>query len=71
MVNRNDETVCSVLVGGHGVVVDGKPTEILGKERTGVFLRGARTGRQLVHLDLNTEEDVLSMSWRPWSIVMP
>ncbi|KRQ17950.1 hypothetical protein BKG80_24585 [Mycobacteroides chelonae] len=45
MVNRNDETVCSVLVGGHGVVVDGKPTEILGKERTGVFLRAGQKAR--------------------------
>jgi N-acyl-D-aspartate/D-glutamate deacylase len=45
MVNRNDETVCSVLVGGHGVVVDGKPTEILGRERTGVFLRAGQKAR--------------------------
>ncbi|WP_078322666.1 N-acyl-D-amino-acid deacylase family protein [Mycobacteroides chelonae] len=45
MVNRNDETVCSVLVGGHSVVVDGKPTEILGKERTGVFLRAGQKAR--------------------------
>lgn len=45
MVNRNDETVCSVLVGGHSVVVDGKPTEILGEERTGVFLRAGQKAR--------------------------
>ncbi|MBF9521300.1 hypothetical protein BKG83_24235 [Mycobacteroides chelonae] len=45
MVNRNDETVCSVLVGGHSVVVYGKPTEILGKERTGVFLRAGQKAR--------------------------
>ena len=45
MVNRNDATVCSVLVGGHGVVVDGMPTEILGKERTGVFLRAGQKAR--------------------------
>lgn len=45
MVNRNDETVCSVLVGGHSVVVDGEPTEILGKERTGVFLRAGQKAR--------------------------
>ncbi|MGL5442712.1 MAG: hypothetical protein ACRDDJ_09610, partial [[Mycobacterium] stephanolepidis] len=42
MVNRNDATVCWVLVGGHSVVVDGKPTEVLGKERTGVFLRAGQ-----------------------------
>ena len=44
MVNRNDDTVNAVLVGGRPVILDGKPTEILGRERTGSFLRfGRRT----------------------------
>jgi N-acyl-D-aspartate/D-glutamate deacylase len=43
MVNRNDDTVSAVVVGGRAVFVDGKPTEVLGRERTGSFLRaGAR-----------------------------
>ena len=44
MVNRNDETVDLVLVGGHPVVRHGTPTDLLGTERTGSFLRaGQRT----------------------------
>jgi N-acyl-D-aspartate/D-glutamate deacylase len=44
MVNRNDDTVNAVFVGGRAVLLDGKPTEILGTERTGSFLRfGRRT----------------------------
>jgi N-acyl-D-aspartate/D-glutamate deacylase len=39
MVNRNDGTVDLVLVGGRAVVRDGEPTELLGSERTGSFLR--------------------------------
>lgn len=39
MVNRNDETVKSVFVSGREVFRDGRPTEILGRERTGGFLR--------------------------------
>ncbi len=39
MVNRNDDTVELVLVGGRTVVRHGVPTEILGTERTGSFLR--------------------------------
>lgn len=39
MVNRNDSTVSAVLIGGRTVVVDGQPAEILGKQRTGSFLR--------------------------------
>ena len=43
MVNRNDETVKAVLVGGHAVFLDGQPTDILGHRRTGSFLRATKT----------------------------
>ena len=44
MVNRNDEAVNLVLIGGQSVVRDGQPTEVLGVRRTGSFLRaGQRT----------------------------
>jgi N-acyl-D-aspartate/D-glutamate deacylase len=39
MVNRNDATVDAVLVGGRAVFVKGRPTAVLGSERTGRFLR--------------------------------
>ncbi len=42
MVNRNDETVALVLVGGRTVVRDGVPTELLGNQRTGSFLRAGQ-----------------------------
>ena len=42
MVNRNDETVDLVLIGGRAVVRGGAPTEILGVERTGSFLRAGQ-----------------------------
>ncbi|WP_029109449.1 amidohydrolase family protein [Mycobacterium sp. URHD0025] len=42
MVNRNDETVTAVLVGGRTVFADGQLTELVGKQRTGTFLRTAR-----------------------------
>jgi N-acyl-D-aspartate/D-glutamate deacylase len=41
MVNRNDATVNAVLVGGRVVFQDGKPTDLVGKQRTGRFLRAA------------------------------
>jgi len=41
MVNRNDDTVTSVLVGGRVVFRDGALTGIVGTERTGRFLRAA------------------------------
>lgn len=41
MVNRNDETVAAVFVGGRAVFLDGKPTELVGQRRTGRFLRAA------------------------------
>ena len=44
MVNRNDGAVDAVLVGGETVVRDGVPTDTVGTERTGHFLRaGQRT----------------------------
>jgi N-acyl-D-aspartate/D-glutamate deacylase len=43
MVNRNDDTVSAVFVGGRMVFVDGQPTDVLGNERTGSFLRANKT----------------------------
>lgn len=39
MVNRNDATVKTVMVAGHTVIADGVPTDALGRQRTGSFLR--------------------------------
>ena len=39
MVNRNDATVPLVMISGRVVVEDGVPTDLLGMERTGSFLR--------------------------------
>ena len=44
MVNRNDAAVPAVFVSGRRVVADGEPTPLLGRERTGQFLRAERTG---------------------------
>ncbi len=41
MVNRNQQTVCAVLVGGRAVFVDGEATDLVGHRRTGRFLRAA------------------------------
>ncbi|MGV0812966.1 amidohydrolase family protein [Mycolicibacterium boenickei] len=41
MVNRNDDTVTAVLVGGRTVFTDGTLTDVVGTERTGRFLRAA------------------------------
>ena len=41
MVNRNDETVNAVFVGGRAVFLDGEATDLVGKQRTGRFLRAA------------------------------
>ena len=41
MVNRNDHTVNAVFVGGRAVFLDGKATDVVGKQRTGRFLRAA------------------------------
>ncbi|MEV0673760.1 amidohydrolase family protein [Mycobacterium sp. NPDC050441] len=42
MVNRNDDTVAAVLVGGRTVFADGELTDLVGRQRTGRFLRAAR-----------------------------
>ncbi len=42
MVNRNDETVNAVFVGGRAVFMGGDATELVGRQRTGRFLRAAR-----------------------------
>lgn len=39
MVNRNDATVKAVMVAGRTVFADGQATEVVGKHRTGSFLR--------------------------------
>ncbi|GBE67132.1 hypothetical protein MFM001_35940 [Mycobacterium sp. MFM001] len=53
MVNRNDDTVNAVFVGGQAVFLDGAPTAVLGKQRTGSFLRAktaaAPTKGELAH----------------------
>jgi N-acyl-D-aspartate/D-glutamate deacylase len=41
MVNRNDDTVSAVFVGGRTVFLDGSPTDLVGRQRTGRFLRAA------------------------------
>jgi N-acyl-D-aspartate/D-glutamate deacylase len=41
MVNRNRETVKAVLVGGRAVFLDGEATDLVGRQRTGRFLRAA------------------------------
>ncbi len=41
MVNRNDDTVTAVLVGGRTVFADGELTDLVGRQRTGQFLRAA------------------------------
>lgn len=45
MVNRNDDVVKLVMIGGTAVVRDGAPTEVLGARRTGRFLRAGRQDR--------------------------
>jgi N-acyl-D-aspartate/D-glutamate deacylase len=44
MVNRNNAAVLAVFVSGRRVVAGGVPTERLGTERTGQFLRAERPG---------------------------
>ncbi len=47
MVNRNDDTVTAVLVGGRTVWRDGAATGLLGHERTGRFLRAGESAPAL------------------------
>lgn len=42
MVNRNDDAVAAVLVGGRTVFRKGVPTDVVGDVRTGSFLRAGR-----------------------------
>jgi N-acyl-D-aspartate/D-glutamate deacylase len=53
MVNRNDDTVNAVFVAGQAVFLDGAPTAVLGRQRTGSFLRAtttpAVTEKELAH----------------------
>ncbi|HTM84347.1 MAG TPA: hypothetical protein VL179_05480, partial [Mycobacterium sp.] len=39
MVNRNDKAVTAVFISGRAVVLNGQPTDVLGSQRTGSFLR--------------------------------
>lgn len=39
MVNRNDDAIAAVFVNGEQVIADGRPTDALGVQRTGRFLR--------------------------------
>jgi hypothetical protein len=39
MVRRNDRAVKLVMVGGHEAFCDGKPSELLGREKMGTVLR--------------------------------
>jgi N-acyl-D-aspartate/D-glutamate deacylase len=43
MVNRNDQAVAAVFIGGRTVFRNGAATDVLGNERTGSFLRANRT----------------------------
>jgi N-acyl-D-aspartate/D-glutamate deacylase len=45
MVNRNDDTISAVFVGGRAVFLDGQATDVVGTQRTGSFLRANTTTR--------------------------
>jgi N-acyl-D-aspartate/D-glutamate deacylase len=47
-VNRNDDTVNAVFVGGRAVFLNGEATDLVGKQRTGRFLRAAHKAPALV-----------------------
>ena len=47
MVNRNDAAVPAVFIAGRRVVADGVPTPLLGRERTGSFLRAEQAAGAL------------------------
>lgn len=51
MVNRNNETVKAVFISGQPVVIDGKPTDVLGSVRTGSFLRAGRQSPAVTSAD--------------------
>ena len=54
MVNRNDDTVTAVLVGGRTVYRDGELSEIVGRQRTGRFLRAAHKAPALPAQELSS-----------------
>jgi hypothetical protein len=60
MVNRNDAAVNLVLISGRTVVRDGMPTELLGAERTGSFLRTGRRTSAPSPVAPTTTKEVLS-----------
>lgn len=47
MVNRNDDTVSAVFVGGRAVFLDGQATDVVSTQRTGSFLRANMATRAL------------------------
>ena len=49
MVNRNDDTVSAVLVGGRVVFRNGEPTGLVGTTRTGSFLRAGASVPAVQH----------------------
>jgi N-acyl-D-aspartate/D-glutamate deacylase len=49
MVNRNDAAVPAVFIAGRRVIADGEPTEVLGHERTGQFLRADQKSSVVTH----------------------
>lgn len=51
MVNRNDDTVTAVLVGGRAVYLNGVATELVGNRRTGRFLWAAHKAPALPSTD--------------------
>ena len=51
MVNRNDDTVSAVFVGGRAVFLDGQPTGLVGTRRTGRFLRAAHRAPAVTERD--------------------
>jgi N-acyl-D-aspartate/D-glutamate deacylase len=60
MVNRNDAAIKAVFISGQPVVLDGEPTDILGKVRTGSFLRVGRPSPAVAPSTVAT--DVLAKS---------
>jgi N-acyl-D-aspartate/D-glutamate deacylase len=58
MVNRNDKTVSAVFISGQPVVMNGKPTDLLGSVRTGSFLRAGRQSPAVLPVREAPEVDV-------------
>ena len=57
MVNRNDATVIAVFISGQQVVANGQPTDLLGKVRTGSFLRVGRRSRAVASTERSVIDD--------------